>query len=86
MLTQRRLRNAWYALLCGRAPIGGEVHAKDRYGLPRLPSTRVEVALPKGTPVKSGKVIGGEPGVGELKIHHRKLPPPAVKTVIHLRK
>jgi len=62
------------------------VHAKERYGLPRMPSTRVQVALPKGTPVKSGKVIGGEPGVGELKIYHRRLPPPAVKTVIQLRK
>jgi hypothetical protein len=61
-------------------------HAKQRYGLPRMPSARVEVVLPRGTPVKSGKVIGGRPAFGEVKTYGRALSPSAVKTVIPLRR
>ena len=61
-------------------------HAKLRYGLPRIPSARVEVVLPKGTPVKSGKVVGGKPAYGELKTYSRPLPPSTVKTVRPLQK
>lgn len=61
-------------------------HAKQRYGLPRMPSARVEVVLPRGTPVKVGKVIGGKPAFGEVKTYNRTLSPSAVKTVILLRK
>jgi hypothetical protein len=61
-------------------------HAKLRYGLPRMPSARVEVVLPKGTPLKAGKVIGGRPGFGEVKTYCRSLSSAAVRTAIPLRK
>jgi len=61
-------------------------HAKSRYGLPRIPTTRVEAVLPRGTPVKTGKVLGGEPGYGELKTYRRPLSPLTVKSVVPIRK
>lgn len=62
------------------------ISAKERYGLPRIPTARVEVILPKGAAVKTGKVIGGQPGYGELKTYRRPLPPAAVKAVLPLHR
>ena len=59
--------------------------AKERYGLPVMPSARVKVTMPKGSLVKRGKVIGGKPGYGEIKTYHRQLPPSAVKNIVSMR-
>lgn len=66
-------------------PLAGS-RAKERYGIPRIPTVRVEVILPKGSAVKTGKVIGGQPGFGELKTYRRPLPPAAIKTVLPLHR
>lgn len=42
-------------------PLSAEA-AKKEYGLRRKPGWRVTYVIPKGTPVKTGKVIGGAPG------------------------
>ena len=57
-------------------PLSG-VAAQKRYGLPSRPDERLTVAIPKGTPVKPNKVIGGAPGYGELRIE-RPLPPESI--------
>lgn len=54
------------ALAQGR-PLSGN-HAKDRYGLEKSPTVRTVWRLPAGTKVKKNKVVGGEPGVGELNV------------------
>lgn len=61
-------------------------HAKERYGLPRIPRARLQFLLPKGTTVKSGKVIGGKPGFGEVKTYRHRLEPSAVKNLVRLKK
>jgi len=61
-------------------------HAKERYGLPRAPTARVEAVLPRGTTVKSGKVVGGQPGYGELKTYRQPLSPSVVKSVRPVQK
>lgn len=56
--------------------------ATARYGLPSEPDVRIKVALPPGTTVKFGKVVGGHPGgYGEVKTYRSPLPPSAVKSV-----
>lgn len=40
--------------------------ARKRYGLARTPDARIVVTVPKGQPVRKGKVIAGSPGFGEL--------------------
>jgi hypothetical protein len=60
--------------------------AKERYGLRRIPTARVEAVLPKGTTVKSGKAIGGKPGYGGLKTYRRPLPPATLKGVRPIQK
>jgi hypothetical protein len=62
------------------------ISAKERYGLPRIPTARVEVILPKGATVKAGKVIGGQAGYGELKTYRRPLPPSTVQAVVPIQK
>lgn len=48
--------------------------AQRRYGLPSKPEVRETIRLPHGQPVKSNKVIGGAPGVGEV-ISTERVPP-----------
>jgi hypothetical protein len=57
---------------------------KERYGLPRKRGARVEVELPAGTQVKVNKVLGGQPGYGEVKTHYKRVPPISVKKIIRL--
>jgi hypothetical protein len=60
--------------------------ATSRYGLPSQPDVRIRVELPRGTAVKSGKVVGGHPGgYGETKTYRSPLPPSAVKSVAPVR-
>ncbi len=40
--------------------------AKDRYGLAKEPGAWMTVTIPKGQPVRQGKVINGLPGFGEI--------------------
>lgn len=58
--------------------------AARRYGLPRQVTHRLTVRLPKGTPVKFNKALGGRPGVGEV-VSVRTLPSNAVRTILPLR-
>jgi hypothetical protein len=54
-------------------PIGAET-AQHRYGLSNKPAARTTVTLPAGTPVKQGKVIGGQAGYGEITPTRRVAP------------
>lgn len=58
--------------------------AQRRYGLPRKPEVRETIRLPEGTPVRSGKALGGRPGYGELT-NARPLPPEAIRRVVPLK-
>jgi hypothetical protein len=58
------------------------VAAQKRYGLPRRPQVRETIRLPKGYPVRTAKVVGGRPGVGELT-SSRRLSPTAITNVVH---
>ncbi len=42
--------------------------AQRRYGLPQPPQSRTTVHLPRGTEVRFNKVIGGQPGYGEITV------------------
>ena len=55
--------------------------AKKRYGLPQKPQVRQTIILPKGQKVRSNKVLGGEPGRGELTSTKRVKPKAIVKVV-----
>lgn len=44
------------------------VDAQRKYGLPAKPTDRLTVSLPKGTPVKRNKALGGKPGVPEFNL------------------
>jgi len=57
--------------------------AQRRYGLPRKPEVRETISLPKGTPVRPNKALGGAPGEGELT-SPRRVPPGAIKKVAPL--
>jgi len=57
--------------------------AKDRYGLPKKPEVRMMLEIPKNHPIRKNKVIGGNPGYGEIT-SPKGLPPSAVKNYIHL--
>lgn len=46
-------------------PLSGEGAAR-RYGLLRQPTARETIVLPKGTPIRVNKALGGKAGVGEL--------------------
>jgi len=58
--------------------------AQRRYGLPRKPEVRETIRLPKGTPVRHGKVLGGRRGVGEIVITGRRVSPEAIRRVTPL--
>lgn len=58
------------------------VAAQTRYGLPRRPQVRETIRLPKGYPVRTAKVVGGRPGVGELT-SPKRLSPTAITNVVH---
>lgn len=60
------------------------LRAQRRFGLPRSPQARLTIRLPKGTPVRLNKALGGEPGWGEIT-STRRLPPGAVRKVVPLR-
>jgi hypothetical protein len=59
-------------------PLNG-LTAQERYGLPYTPNRRLGVTLPEGTTLKSNKVVGGEPGYGELRVE-RGLPPDTIRS------
>jgi hypothetical protein len=40
--------------------------AQARFGLPKLPTARETIVLPRGQPVRIGRVIGGRAGFGEI--------------------
>ncbi|MDO5675863.1 MAG: hypothetical protein Q4G66_13275 [bacterium] len=48
--------------------------AKKTYGLGTEPDTRLIITIPKGQPVRKGKVIAGKPGVGEIT-SPKRIPP-----------
>lgn len=51
-------------------PIEGKT-AWKRYGLQAKPEARSSISLPKGTPVRQGKVVGGQRGYGEITPQRR---------------
>jgi hypothetical protein len=57
-------------------PLSSE-SAKNRFGLPRVPNVRETIRLPRGTLVRPNKVLGGQPGFGELT-SPRRIPPGAI--------
>ena len=65
----------------GRAISAGK--AKNRYGLKDKPDTRLTIQIPKGHPTKKNKVIGGEPGWGEIT-SPKRIPPKNVVKVDRL--
>jgi hypothetical protein len=65
-------------------PLSG-LEAQKRYGLGYRPARRLTVIVPRGTPVKPNKVIGGAPGYGELRVE-RPLPPESIVTGSKLRR
>ncbi len=58
--------------------------AQGRYGLPRPPQVRETIRLGKGTPVRPARVLGGEPGRGELT-SPRRIPPEAIRRITPLK-
>jgi len=63
----------------GRPPSAST--AQHHYGLPKRPQIRETWRLPAGTPVRSNKVLGGAPGVGELTSSKRLPPENLVRTM-----
>ncbi|KAB2890146.1 MAG: hypothetical protein F9K32_09890 [Desulfobulbaceae bacterium] len=57
-------------------PIEGAT-AQERYGLAYRPKARVTVTVPNDSLVKKGKVIGGQPGYGQI-VPQRRTPPSQV--------
>lgn len=57
-------------------PLSGEGAAR-RYGLLRQPTARETIVLPKGTPLRVNKALGGKAGVGELT-SPRRVPSAAI--------
>lgn len=57
--------------------------AKRRYGLPRKPTARETIHLEAGIPIRSGKVLGGQPGYGEITAAKR-IPPEAIRRIVPL--
>ena len=53
-------------------------NAKSRYGLGANRTVRETVVLPKGSMMKKGKAIGGEPGRGEI-VSAQKIDPKYIK-------
>ena len=43
-------------------------NAQSKYGLPTKPNSRLNLLLPKGTPYRTNKVLGGKPGVPEMSL------------------
>ena len=66
----------------GRPPPAGA--AQRREGLQTKPEARVTITVPAGTPVKKNRVMGGEPGRGEMTAT-KQLPPSAVEKPVPLR-
>jgi hypothetical protein len=66
----------------GRPPSAATASA--RLGLPMPPSRRLSVTLPKGTPVRFNKALGGSRGVGEIAIA-RRLAPNTIKRSVRIR-
>lgn len=64
-------------------PLSGR-HAQLRFGLNRIPTRRLTVRLPAGTRVRTTKVHGGAPGVGEVLTGDR-VPRTAIVRVTGLR-
>lgn len=58
--------------------------AARRYGLPRNPTVRETIALPKGTPIRANKALAGKRGVGELTSSN-DIPPGAIVRIDKLR-
>ncbi len=63
-------------------PMSG-IRAWGKYGLPRIPRLREHVTLPKGTPVRFNRALGGGRGVGEIGIAKR-LPMTAINRTVRL--
>ena len=57
-------------------PLSGDGAAR-RYGLLRQPTARETIVLPKGTPLRVNKALGGKAGVGELT-SPRRVPSAAI--------
>ena len=66
-------------------PLGGQA-ARERLGLARTPSWRISTLLPRGTPVRFNKVLGGNrAGVGEISLA-RRLPASSIRRAVPLVK
>ena len=63
----------------GRPPSAGR--AQRQYGLEKKPDTRVTIDVPAGTSVRKNRVMGGEPGRGEMTTTERLSPSSVGKTV-----
>lgn len=59
--------------------------AARRYGLPKTPTARETILIPAGTPLRTNKALGGQPGVGELT-SPKTIPPAAIARVDRLPK
>jgi len=60
-------------------------NARRSLGLPHKPAVRESVVLPKGTPVRFNKALGGARGVGEIKVM-RRVPRANIRQVVRLRR
>jgi hypothetical protein len=60
-------------------------NARRSLGLPHKPAVRESVVLPKGTPVRFNKAIGGRPGRGEITIV-RRLPSTNIRSLMQLKR
>ena len=58
--------------------------ARDRYGLFRKPNAVMTVTIPKGQPVRRGKVVAGQGGYGEIT-STRRIGPEHIKDVRRLK-
>lgn len=58
--------------------------AQARYGLPAPPGARELVHLPRGTPVRFNRALGGRPGTGEISLASRILKG-GIRRVVRLR-
>jgi hypothetical protein len=64
-------------------PLSAE-SAMRRYGLPAKPDVRETIVIPSRQPIRSNKVVGGAPGVGEVT-SPKLLPPEAIKKIVPVR-
>jgi hypothetical protein len=63
-------------------PLAGST-AQRRFGLPGRAGVRESILLPRGTPVRVNKALGGAPGMGEVT-STRRIPGSAIQRILRL--